>query len=421
MPATNGEKGNKLLTDDIIVKEALRLLKNNLVTAKLVHRDYEQRFGKVGDTISLEKPFRTKTASGRVLQKQPMVDQSVPFKIDRQEHFGLEITQRDRTLSLQNFSSRYLNSGMVQIANVIDRSILLKLKNAFFSSGTPGTAIGTKSFMLAKAYQNQVGVPNDGMRRAILNDLDCAEISDQISEKYNEKMVKDAIQKGYIGPLSSYDVYESNNMPVHTVGDHAGGTPLVAGADQTGSTLTTDGWPTSTTGLLKQGDVITLAGVYSINPQSYESTGRLQHFVVQEDVDSDGAGAATISVSPSINDGTLTTTNPEGDTISLAAYQNVSAAPADDAPITVLGTENETYLQNFLFHRDAIALAMIDLELPKSAVMKARVRDPESGLSLSMTGAYDINQHTEVTRIDAVWGTDLIYPELAHRLWSSTN
>lgn len=408
---------NVLLTDDIIIKEALRLLKNNLVMAPLVHRDLERRFAKVGDTISLQKPFRTRTASGRTLVKQPLVDQTVPFQIDRQEHFGLEINQRDRTLSLQMFSERYLKSGIIQIANVIDRSILLKLKNAYFSSGTPGTAIGTKSFHVAKAYMGKVGVPDDGMRRGILDMLDAAEISDAISSKFNEMMVKEALQKGYMGPLAGIDLFESQNVPTHTVGAH-GGTPLTNGAGQTGASLVTDGWTTSVTGLLKAGDVFTIAGVFEINPQNYASTGRLQHFVVQEDVDSDGSGNATISISPSINDGTLTTVDAEGNTISLKAFQNVSAAPADGAAITVLGTASTTYRQNYLFHRDAVALAMIDLELPQSAVVKSRVRDPDSGLSLCMTGAYDINNHSEITRIDAVWGTDLIYPELAHRLWS---
>ena len=414
---------NRLLTDDIIVKDALRLLKNNLVTAPLVYRDLEKRFAKVGDTISLKKPFRTKTASGRVLVKQPMIDQTVPFQIDRQEHFGLEVTMRDRTLSLEQFSERYLKSGMVQIANVIDRSILLKLKNAFFSSGTPGTAASVTSYHLAEAYMTDVAVPDDGLRRAICNSLDAAAINTEIMSKFNEKLVKDSIQKGYMGPLSGFDMFRSANMPTHTVGVHgsgaAVGTPLANSVTaQTGSSILTDGWNTSVDSVLLQGDVITFAGVYEINPQNYQSTGRLQNFVVQADVDSDGSGEATISISPSINDGTLTTVDVDGNPLSLAAFQNVSAAVANNAALVVMGVASTTYRQDFLFHKNACALAMVELELPQSAVVKARVRDPESGLALCMTGAYDINNQSEVTRIDAVWGTDLIYPELAHRLWS---
>lgn len=417
MPQVNGQ-GNRLLTDDIIVKEALRLLKNELVFAPLVYRELEPKFAKKGDTISLKKPFRTKTASGRTLVKQPLVDQYTPFNINKQEHFGLEVTVRDRTLSLEQFSERYLKSGITQIANKIDKSIADVMRTAFFfSSGTPGTAIGTKSFHLAKAYMGKVGVPDDGMRRAVMDMLDAAEISDAISSKFNEMMVKEALQKGYMGPLAGFDMFESANVTAHTVGDH-GGSPVIKGAGQTGSVLETNGWGTGVTGLLNEGDVFTIDNVYEINPQNYTSTGRLQRFVVTSTVNSDGSGNATINISPSINDGSLTTTDEDGNTISLAAYQNVSAAPAGNASITVIGTAETTYRQNFLFHRDAVALCMIDLELPQSAPIKARVRDPDSGLSMSMTGNYDVNNQSEVSRIDAVWGVHAIYPELGHRLFS---
>ena len=418
MPALNGHN-NVLLTDDVIAKEALRLLKNNLVFAPLVYRNMESTFGKVGDTISLKKPFRTKSASGRTLVKQPLVDQVVPFKIDNQEHFGLEVTVRDRTLSLQNFSDRYLKSGIVQVANKVDRSIALEFKKAFFSSGTPGSAVTIDSFLYGAAYQSMVAVPDDGMRRAVVDMIAGAQISADIKTKFNEIMVKDAIQKGYMGPVAGYEMFQSQNVFTHTVGAY-GGTPLAnAATAQTGASIITDGWTASVTGLLKAGDVITFAGTYEINPQTYESTGRLQQFVVTADVNSDGSGNATIPISPSINDGNLTTVDGEGNTVSTKGYQNVSAAVANNAPITVMGTASKTYRQALLFHRDAVGLAVIDLELPQSAVVKSRVRDEESGLSLTLTGAYDISEQSEITRIDVVWGTHIIYPELAHRLWGS--
>lgn len=418
MPALNGHN-NVLLTDDVIAKEALRLLKNNLVFAPLVYRNMESTFGKVGDTISLKKPYRTKTASGRTLVKQPLVDQVVPFKIDKQQHFGVELTVRDRTLSLQQFSERYLKSGIVQIANVVDSSIAVEFKKAFFATGTPGSAVNIDTFLFGAAQQSMVGVPDDGMRRAVLNMIDGAQISSDIKNKFNEMLVKDVIQKGYMGPIAGYEMYQSQNVPTHTVGDF-GGTPLANGATaQTGSSIVTDGWTVSKTGLLKAGDIITFAGVYEVNPQTYASTGKLQNFVVTADVNSDSSGNATIPVSPAINDGTLTTVDAEGTTVSLAGYQNVSAPVADGAAITVLGTAKATYRQSFLFHRDAVGLAVIDLELPNSAVVKARVRDEESGLSLSMTGAYDISNQSEVTRIDVVWGAHMIYPELAMRIFGA--
>jgi len=414
-------QNNNLLTDDVIAKEALRLLKNNLVMAKCVYRNYEKTFGKVGDTIRLKLPYRVKSASGRTLVKQPMVDQTIPFKIDYQEHVGLEYTVKDKTLDIMQFSERYLKSGMVQIANKIDRSLTMTLKKAFHSSGTPGVRPGKYiDFATAAAKQTTYAVPDDGMRHAVIDPFTCATLSDEVTKLFKESMVETAYKKGYKGPVANYDTYESQNLPKHTVGNH-GGTPLAGAGITNGSTVTITGGTASTTGFLKAGDVITFDGVFGVNPQNYETTGLLQEFVVTADVDTDGAGAATINISPALNDGTATTTNPEGQTISLGAYQNVTALPAENAPMTVLGTAGATYEQNYLFHRDAIALAMIDLELPQSAVIKSRAADPETGLSLTLTGAYDINEQTEIHRIDAVWGADMIYPELALRLWGATS
>ena len=412
------EKG-KILTSDIILKEALRLLKNDLVAARCVHRDHERHFAKVGDTVSLKLPYRVKAADGRVLVKQPMVDQTIPFKIDKQHHVGLEYTVKDLTLDIADFSSRYLKSGMIQLANKVDLNILLTLKKAFHSSGTPGTRPSKFiDFANAGAKQTTYGVPSDGQRSAIIDPFTCAALSDEVTKLFKESMVEGAYKKGYRGPVAEYDTFETQNLPKHTVGAYAG-TPLVAGVITNGSSVTTDGWSNSVTGLLLAGDVITFAGVYGVNPQNYTTTGMLQEFVVTADVDSSGAGLATIPISPAINDGTATTTNAAGDTISLKAYQNVTNVPADNAVISVMGTAGQTYEQNYLLHKDAVALAVVDLELPQTATIKSRVSDPESGLSLLLTAAYDITEQSEIHRIDIVYGTDLIYPELALRLWGA--
>lgn len=83
MPSVNGT-GISVLTDDIILKEALRLLENNLVAARYCNRNVESKFGaayKIGDEVTVKKPFRVKSAAGRVLVKQPLVDQSTTMVV----------------------------------------------------------------------------------------------------------------------------------------------------------------------------------------------------------------------------------------------------------------------------------------------------------------------------------------------------
>ncbi len=65
----------------------------------------------------------------------------------------------------------------------------------------------------------------------------------------------------------------------------AGGTPLVKGAAQTGKTLLVDGAPNSITNWLRADDQISIGN---------------QLYVLDEDVDTDGSGNATLTVSPRI-------------------------------------------------------------------------------------------------------------------------
>lgn len=419
MPALSGTE-NVFLTDDIIVSEALRLLENELIATRFVNRSQERYFGKIGDTVSIKKPFRTKSAEGRTLVIQPMVDQTIPFKIDRQRHVGLQFTLNDRTLSIQDFSERYLRSGISELAHQVDLSILEEaVSSAFNSVGTPGQGTTFNTIIDARAQMTMMGVPSDGMVKMLLNPLDAAAHRKAIISSGNvDTMSKAAIEDAFLGRVSSIDLFETAQMPVHTVGNY-GGTPLIAGANQTGASLNTDGWTVSATGLLKKGDTFTIAGVFAVNPANRRSTGSLQSFLVTGNVASSGTGTATIPISPSINDGTLTTLDVEGNAISLSAYQNVSARPADNAAITVLGTANATYRQNVAFHRDAMSLAMIDINLPQSAVVANRKRHAKSGLSMTMTAAYNITDYMETYRLDVLWGVHNIYPELAMRIFGT--
>ena len=90
-------------------------------------------------------------------------------------------------------------------------------------------------------------------------------------------------------------------------------------------------------------------------------------------------------------------------------------APADDAVITVTsGTAGTSYIQNLMFHRNAFALVTCPLDLPDGAAFKARETD--NGLSVRVVKDYDISADEDIIRLDVLFGTDAIYPDLGCRL-----
>lgn len=416
MTELNGSD-NVFLTNSIICKQALRLLKNNLIYGRIASKRYQSEFADVGETVNVELAPRTKSTSGRVIGIQPMVKRTTPLTIDRQENVGISFTMKDRTLSIGAFSDKFLKSAVVRLANVIDADVALKtLNSGFYQSGTAGTPINEDTIIDAMAIAELTGMPRDGMVSVVLDPRDRAAIAKSLADKYNDKMVEQAIRKGYIGDIDDVMTYSSANAQSHTVGYYdTGSTGLVIGASQSGSSILTDGWANSTV-ILKKGDVITFDDVYSVNPQTYESTGILMQFTVTADITSSGGGAATITISPPMNDGNQTTADGEGTLISTGAYQNVTALPADNAPVNVAGTESLRYRIAPLFHRDALALAVPPLRKPTTATVAEVMTDDETGLSISLTGGFDITNHAEIYRLDVIWGFAAVQPELIHRI-----
>lgn len=408
---------NSLLTASIITKEALMELKNQLGFTKSVNRQYDDQFakkgGKVGDTINIRKPVRYEVTDGKQLNIQGTQDQSVALTLSYQKHVGMGFSSKDLTLSIDEFRARYIAPAMTALANSVDYTGYSDMyKKVYSSVGVPSaTALPStlKGFTQAKAKMALLGSPIDPLS-AIVDPLVEASLVDGLKGLFQSSSeIAQQYEKGMMGMAAGSRFKMSQNVVKHTVGP-LGGTPVtnynptafVEGA----SSLVTDGWTSAAANRLKAGDVISIADVYAVNPQTRQSTGQLAQFVVQSDVDSDSSGNATITLDRAI--------------YASGAYQNVDALPGDGKAITIFGHAS-SYAgiiapQNMVFHKDAFVLGCADLELPQGVDMAARASDPESGLSIRLVRQYDSNQDQMNTRLDILFGWACTYPEFACRV-----
>jgi hypothetical protein len=72
--------------------------------------------------------------------------------------------------------------------------------------------------------------------------------------------------------------------------------------------------------------------------------------------------------------------------------------------------------ENLYFHRDAFALAFVDLPMPRTAVEASKAYDEDLGLSLRIVTQYTINNDAEPTRIDVAYGFASLYRQLGMRV-----
>lgn len=385
---------NTIVTPSIIAKEALMHLENEMVMGKLVHRDYKKEFVKVGNSVSVRKPVQFTVSDGTTRVNQDVTETTTSITIDKRKHVSWNFTTQDLTLSIEEYSERYIKPAMIALANKVDEDLCGLYVDVPAASGTAGTAPSTFAALAGVGQKmDEAAALQD--RRLVLNPAGYWNLADGLKGTYVQSLAKDIYRKGYLGEIASFSTYQDQNIKSHTKGT-ATGTPLSNGATQTGASIVTDGWTASVTGILKKGDVITFAGVNAVNPISKASTGALKQFVVTADVDSDGTGNATISISPSIT--------------TSGAYQNASAAVADNSAITVVGS----HAANLAFCKSAFALVMCPLELPDGAAFKAR--ESYKNMSIRVVKDYDIDADTDIIRLDILYGVKTLYPELACRL-----
>lgn len=396
---------NAIITPDIIAKEALMQLENNCVMGKLVHREYKKEFVKVGATVDVRKPVKFSVTDGATRTNQDVQEASTPFTVDKRKHVSWNFVTQDLTLSIEEYSERYIKPAMISLANQVDSDLLSLYKNVSQYVGTAGTTPSTFANLGAPAVRLDKGAVPSEERRMVLDPSAAFNVSDMLKSLYNPEMVKGAIRGKSMGPIAGLETYMDQNVKTHTVGTW-GTTPLVAGASQsvtyanathtygsTSQSLNIDGL-TTTTGTVKAGDRFTIAGVYAVNPVSKETLSNLQEFVAQTDVTADGSGAATIVISPAI--------------ITSGAFQTVSAAPADNAAITRVSSN---YVANLAFHKNAFGLVTCPLELPDGAAWKAR--ESHNGYSVRVVKDYDIDSDSDIIRLDILYGVKALYPELA--------
>jgi hypothetical protein len=408
---------NALETSTLITNEVARIAHNASAFLGRMNTDYEKTWkGQYapGSTIRARMPVQFTVRSGATANVQDITDSYVPLVVQPEIGIDFAITDFDLTLAVRNdgtidkaFKNRFLKPAGLRLAAEIDYQIATIVKNGTANFiGTPGTGMSTITHVLeAKVPAQNEGVPSMENMFCALSPTANAAVVAGLATLFNDKSaLSDNFKTGVVADSLGLTFAMSQNVPSHTVGP-LGGTPLVAGANQgtinSGATdnpradttsLLTDGWTAAAAARLKKGDVITLAGVNSVNPETKADTGNLRTFVVTADVSSDGAGAATVIISPAI--------------IAGGAYQNVTARPADNAAITIkTGSASTAYSQNILWHPDAITFVSPEMEVPGGMDMAYSVPAPDAGgISLRFVRGFDITNNKRISRFDVLYG-----------------
>ena len=222
-----------------------------------------------------------------------------------------------------------------------------------------------------------------------------------------------AFRQGFKGTIDGFPTMFTQQLAPITVGTRAAtGASQVDGANQNVNyaAVAVSGAPgqfMTQTLLLKgvgnaltiaAGEVFTIAGVNAYDNRKGASLGRLQQFTVVTGGTSTAGGALTIRVFPAI----IVPGSGSGVNINInTAHATVTAAPADSAPITFIGTASTTYTPRFIMQKQAVVASTQQLAMPDSDTSR-RVTLAKVPLSVRMWKYSDFNTGEHKVRFDTV-------------------
>ena len=398
----------KIMT--VINKEIKRRFAKKVPLFTCVNRQYDKRYeaygASSGESIQIKRPQRVAVYESQVMTPQIFEEQTETLSNIYWAGSALTFSAAELTddllepNNLKLFADDNLEAAVDSIAATVHYNLSnYMLNNTYNNVGTPGTAVSNHQVLMqASARLSSYGCPMSD-RFAILTPEEAGSLNYGMASLYNpQQQIAKQLVDGFLGPIAGFDIYQAGHMASITRGTATNTTPLVDGANQTGTSILLKGVGNAVTYVY--GDKFTIAGVKAVHPLTRKTLPFLQDFTVIEAATSSAGGAVTLKIYPPIT--------------TSGAYQTVSGSPTDGAAITIKGTASTGYVRGIAAHRDSFVFATQRI---KDVGAPAESTYMEDGITFKLTLGSDISNLTSISRIDMKYGMGRLVHEHAAVIW----
>jgi hypothetical protein len=395
---------------------------NSLSFARTANRNLEGDFKNLkfatGQTINYRLEERYLGGEGASATSEARVQVERPLSITKQFRIMLEYTGFQLTFDRAR-DEPYLEMANAprakRLANLVENFIAAQnfQLQTYQTVGTPGVPVDFNTVLNTDAYMTELAIPEDGKRYFAVSPRTSANINNDLFNVFNPTVNTGALIDGFIGHLSGFDFFKTNFLTRQVAGaGQLGGSPpagmLLAGTVTNGPI--SGGNTISVTGLgqapgtvvFNEGDVIQVdpaAGVFMVNPLTYQPLSTAAQFVVTAQVISANGSTADIPVNPTI--------------VVSGARQNISAAIPNGAQMLLYASHNVS----LAYHTQAIVFAAPPIKELRGGVEAVTRYSDLYKLALTYSLGADIRNYEQLDRIDVICGV-AINPEFAVRVVS---
>lgn len=365
-------------------QEALIIMNKALGMARRVHRGFDPTPQQQGSVINITRPSvftatNVNTSNGGTTQD--LTPENVSITLDNWKEVKFALTDKELAFTKEKIITDHITPAAYALADAIDQSLVGLYKKIPWTatiSGTPAVTDITgvrKALFNNKVPMNDLHFMVDGNVEAGLLALSAFSTSEGAGQ-----VGVDTQLRGSLGTRYGFEFFANQNTPSHTSGSMADVEGALNANTAKGATTIVVKSLTDTQ-TLKAGDILKI-------------TGDSQPYCVTAD--------ATVSSATSID-------------IYPALAQDALANAV--VTVTLPSGTGATKNQCLAFHRHAFALAMAPL--PEiGGQLGARIKtvpDPVTNLSIRSRLWYEGDTSTVKVALDALWGVQVLNPNLAVR------
>lgn len=214
---------NTFITPSVVARNALATLYNSTVFLPLVWRDFDPEFqgAKVGDAVTIRKPaVFTAGEFSTSINVQTATESSTTVTLDKYPDVSFEVTAREKTLSLEDFSNRLIQPAAEALSQYVDRDIAENLIDAAEGGGGGGTATWTSSTPStvftgetgAVAKLGRAKLPDTGRSAVFSSEAAGVALGQSLFVEADKSGSTDALRNASIGRLFGFDTYQSQQI-----------------------------------------------------------------------------------------------------------------------------------------------------------------------------------------------------------------
>ena len=213
--------------------ESLAILEENMVMARLVHRDFSFEVANQGDVVNTRRPaeFVTKRkVDSDSVTNQDATTTNVQVPLDQHIYVTFTIKDGESSKSFQDLVTMYMKPAAMQIARSVDRVLIGQAQQ--FSDNQVGrlaemTSSNAKDFILAAREKMNVNKAYPDSRNLVLTassetDLLATELFIAANQRGDGGT---ALENARLGRILGFDTYMDQNTPYlgSTSGEYATG------------------------------------------------------------------------------------------------------------------------------------------------------------------------------------------------------